>query len=212
MPPGRWVEVKRLNPDSMVWNFTDTLFMTFQIRDTFTYRVRNGFIYKGKYTYDEDDHLEFGWVSYIVAQKRPNSLILANTKGIYYYVKDTSDTAAVIVLDSAEKIEPVTDLEQMLGKWTVYKRELDKDAIGVSYSDEIKYMYITGQGTDDKKGYVYCGPDPVNSPSCYIQRFEGDQMLECFCKKPRSLKVVKCQKGELVIVENGVSYYFKQFK
>lgn len=213
MLPGRWVEIKRLKPDSTVVAFTDTLFMTFAMRDTFTYRLRNGFIYRGKYTYDEDNHLEFGTASYEVALRRPNrSLILTNSMGIYYFIPDTSDTAQVIVLEKEETILPVTNIDQMIGHWTVYKRTIDKDGGGVDFQSEIKSLYITGKGTDDKQGYLYCGNDLKNDPGWYVKYLGTDQSMECAGKYPRSIKVVKCQKGELILQEGGVNYFFKQFK
>ena len=210
--PGRWVEVKRLKTDSTVVPFTDTLFMAFYMRDSFNYRLRNGFVYKGKYTFNDDNHLEFGTASYEVALKRPTSLILTNTMGIYYFGVDTSDTAAVVKIDSADKILPVTEIDSMIGHWSVYKTDVAKDGAEVDYSVQIKSVYITGQGSDDKKGYLYCGNDGRNSPSFYIKALGTDQSLECAGKAQRFVKVVKCQKGELVLEENGMSYYFKQFK
>ena len=213
MLPGRWVEIKRLKPDSTAVAFDDTLFVTFAIRDTFTYRLRNGFVYRGKYTYDEDDNLDFGTKKFVVALRRPNrSLILTNTDGIYYFIPDTSDTAKLIVLEQDEKILPVTSIDQMIGHWTCYKRTIDKDGGGVDYESEIKSVYITGKGSDDKEGYVYGGKDLKNDPGWYIKSLTPDQTLDVAGKTPRSLKVVKCQKGELILSEGGVNYFFKQFK
>ncbi len=212
MLPGRWVEVKRMTLDSTIVPFTDTLFMTFQMRDTFTYRLRDGFVYRGKYTYDEDDHLDFGTVSYTVALRRQKSLILTNPAGIYFYAVDTSDTAAVIVLAKEDKILPVTDIDVMIGHWNVYKRTIDKEGGGVDYSNEIKTVYITGPSSDDKMGYLYCGADGIDNASWYIKGLTSDQTLDCDGKKPRNIKVVKCQKGEMILSENGVNYFLKQFK
>ena len=210
--PGRWVEVKRLTLDSAITPFKDTLFMTFQIRDTFTYRVRNGFVYRGKYTVDDDGHLDFGTVSYDIALRTPKSIVLTNGQGIYFYTVDTSDTAQVIVLEKEEKIEPVTNIDVMIGHWTVYKRTIDKEGGGVDFNSEIKSVYITGPGSDDKQGMLFCGKDPDDAPTWYIKGLGTDQSLECAGKNQRFLKVVKCQKGEMILEESGVSYYFKQFK
>ena len=209
---GRWVEVKRLTPDSTVIDFTDTLFMTFSLRDTFTYRVRNGFVYRGKYTLSEEGHLEFGTVGYEVAENRPKSIVLFNNKGIYYYTVDTSDTAEVIVIAKEEKIEPVTDIENMLGHWSVYKKSLDKDGGNTDFEYLIKSLYITGQGTDEKKGYVFGSNDPLSKPSWFIVGLGADQSLECGGKSQRFLKVVKCQKGEMIFEEAGITYYAKIYK
>ncbi len=213
MLPGRWVEFKRLKLDSTVVEFKDTLFMTFAMRDTFTYRLRDGFVYRGKYTYDEDDHLEFGTRAYTVALRRPNrSLVLTDPQGIYYFVPDTSDTAQVIVLEKEEKILPVTSIDQMIGHWTVYKRTIDKDGGGVDFANQIKSLYVTGNGSDEKQGYIYCGNDLNNDPGWYIKGLDASQALDCAGRNLRSIKVTKCQKGELILEEGGVIYYFKQFK
>ena len=211
MLPGRWVEVKRMKLDSTIVEFTDTLFMTFQIRDTFTYRLRNGFVYRGKYTYDDKDHLDFGTAHYDVALRRFNkSLILTNENGIYYFAVDTSDTAVVIVLKE-DKIEPVTNIDQMIGHWTVYKRTTREGAI-IDPDVNIKSVYITGPGTDDKQGYVYCMNDYDNDPKWFIKSLGSDQSLDVVGKSPRTIKVVKCQKGEMILEEGVATYYFKQFR
>jgi hypothetical protein len=209
---GRYIETKRLKPDSTLVNFTDTLFMTFGLRDSFTYRLRNGFVYRGKYTLSEEGHLEFGTASYEVALNKPNNIILYNNAGIYYFVYDTSDTAQVIVLEKEEKILPVTEIDSMIGHWTVYKKNVDKDGTAVDFSFQIKSVYITGQGSDDKKGYIFGSLDPASVPSWYITGLGADQSLECTGKSTRLLRVVKCQKGELVLQEGDVTYYFKQFR
>ncbi|MBC7552791.1 MAG: hypothetical protein H7257_02305 [Taibaiella sp.] len=211
--PGRWVEAKRLSPDSAVIAFTDTLFMSFYPRDSFNYRLRNGFVYKGKYKFDEDNHLEFGTAAYeVVLRRPPNNMVLANAAGIYYFIADTSDTAAVVILDPTEKILPVTDIESMTGKWSVYKTTVDKDGADVDYSSQVKTVYITGPGTDDRQGYLYCGNDNRSNPSYYIKSLGEGQMLECVGTLTRSIKVLKCQNGELILQENGVTYFFKQFR
>jgi hypothetical protein len=212
MAPGRWVEVKRMTPDSSIVAFTDTMFMTFRLRDTFTYNVRNGFIYKGKYTLDDDDKLDFGTAHYTVAQRRPTKLTLADEKGIYIFAVDTSDTVATIVIAKEEAIVPVTTIDTMIGHWTVYKRTIEKEGASVSFADEIKSVYVTGPGSEDKQGYIYCGPDANNNPSWYIKGLETDQTLDCAGKNPRNIRVVKCQKGEMILEEGGIRYYFKQFK
>lgn len=214
--PGRWLEIKRLNPDSSVAAFSDTLFMTFQIRDTFTYRLRNGFVYRGKYiltTDDEDvEHLDFGTRAYTIARRRATDLVLVDNIGIHYFGIDTSAIEGQVELVKEDKIEPVTNIDQMIGHWTVYKRSVGNDGGGVDFESTIKSAYITGQGTSDKQGYLYCGNDPDNEPGYYIKGLGSDQSLECTGKNQRFIKVVKCQKGEMILEEGGVSYYFKQFK
>ncbi|NDC41416.1 MAG: hypothetical protein EBZ77_07700 [Chitinophagia bacterium] len=209
---GRWVEVKRLRPDSTEIPFTDTLFMTFELGDKYTYRLRNGFVYRGKYTLSEEGHLEFGTANYEVALNKPKSIVLYNTAGIYYYAVDTSDTAEVIVIGPAEKIDSVSDIEAMVGHWTVYKKNLDKDVGNTDFSYMIKSLYITGKSSDEKMGYIFGGADPLSQPSWYITGLASDQTLECNGKSARYIKVIKCQKGEMILEEAGIMYYAKIYK
>lgn len=211
--PGRWIEVKRTTLDSAIVPFSDTLFMTFQPKDTFTYRVRNGFVYRGKYTIDEEGHLDFGTVAYDIARSIPNRLIiLTNAKGIYYYEVDTSTLPPEVVLEKEDKAIPVTDIDVMIGHWTVYKRVADKEGAASDFDAQIKSAYITGPSNDNNQGVLYCGNDPDDNPSWVIKKLGTDQSLECSGKNQRFIKVVKCQKGEMVLEEAGISYYLKQFK
>jgi hypothetical protein len=100
----------------------------------------------------------------------------------------------------------------MIGHWSIYKTTVDSDAIAVDYSLQIKSVYVTGQSSDNKKGFVYCGGDKSDAPSLYIKSLGDDQLLECEGKIPRTVKVLKCQKGELIMKESGVTYFFKQFR
>lgn len=210
--PGRWVEVKRTTLDSVQFAFSDTLFMQFYIRDTFTYKVRDGFVYRGKYTIDDDGHLDFGTVSYDIALRRPQSIILTNAKGIYYYVPDTSALPPEVVFVKEDKILPVTNIDTMIGHWTVYKKEVGKDASAPDFDVQIKSAYITGASSGSDLGVIYCGNDPEDKPSAAIKSLGIDQSLECTGKRPRIIKVVKCQKGEMILEEAGMSYYLKQFR
>ncbi len=213
MPVSRWKEIKRMKPDSAIVPFTDTLYISFKRKDSFSYHNLNGFIYNGGYTInDEDSLLDFGTSRYKIAMKRPTTLVLKNDEGIFVLAPDLSDTAKIIVIDStAEKLIPVTSIDQMIGHWTVYKRTA-KDQGSLDVATTIEAAYITGPSTDGKQGYIYSGADAKNNPSWYIKSLGADQVLDCDGKNPRILKVIKCQKGEMILEENDIKYYFKQFK
>jgi hypothetical protein len=146
-------------------------------------------------------------------EKKPARLVLINDSGIYRFERDSSDTAKIIVLEKDEKILPVTDIDQMIGHWTVYKRTEKDPASGtIDNAVTIRSVYITGPSTDGKLGFIFSGNDPSGNPSWYVKSLGIDQTLDCLGKTHRVMKVVKCQKGELIIEEDGVKYYFKQFK
>ncbi len=207
--PGRWREVVRMLPDSSTQPFNDTLFIAFQPKDSFSYHYRNGFIYEGIYLVSEDSILDMGTARYKVVSRKPELMVLANQKGIFHFEVDRSDTGKVIVIRKEDSARPVTSIEVMIGRWTVYKRKADGP---IDQSDNIRSIYVTGPSTDGKQGFVYSGTDPDNVPSWFIKELGGGQSLVCAGTKPRTLKVVKCQDGEMILEEEGVTYYLKQPK
>jgi hypothetical protein len=213
MPVSRWREAQRMRPDSSIVAFNDTLFIAFRVKDSFSYHNKNGFIYNGNYTINEDSLLDFGTVRYKILERKPTSLVLVNDQGLYRMVRDSTDTMKIIMLDKDEKILPVTNIDMMIGRWSVYKRQAKDPSSGpIDNAVALRTVYITGPSTDGKQGYVYCGSDPSNAPSWYIKSLGNDQVLDCDGKGKRILKVIKCQKGEMILEEEGIKYYFKQFK
>jgi len=214
LPVSRWREVKRMKPDSTNLPFTDTLFIQFKKKDSFEYKNRDGFVYRGGYTINNDDSLlDFGYSRYYVRVKRPTTLVLENKDGIFVMAPEWADTVQLIVVKKVEKYDTVTSIEQMIGHWTVYKRETKEQAAGaIDNSATINAIFITGPATDGKQGYVFSGNDPKNAPSWYIKELGPDGALDCDGKNRRILRVIKCQQGEMILEENEIKYYFKQFK
>ncbi len=212
MPVSRWREVKRMQPDSTIVPFTDTMFMAFKMKQGYSYHNKNGFIYNGTYKLDDND-LDFGTARYTVAVKRPTSLTLVNETGIYVFATDSTDTLKTIVIAKQDSSLPVTSIDQMIGHWTMYKRTVKgASTTPIDNAISINALYITGPSTDGKEGYLYGGMDANNNPSWYIKNLGADQSLDCDGKNLRIIKVLRCQEGELILEEHDITYYFKQFK
>ncbi len=212
-PRSRWKEAIRMKPDSSLVTFTDTLFISFRAKDTFSYHYKDGFIYNGPYILSEDSILDFGTTRFRLWEMKTNkTMVLSDNKGIYRFVPDSSDTIKAIFIPKEEKILPVTDVDQMIGHWTVYKKTLGAKGDIPDVAVQVRSAYITGPSSDGKLGYIYGGNDADNDPSWYIKGFGADQSLECDGKKARFFKVIKCQNGEMILEEDGMKYYFKQFK
>jgi len=207
--PGRWQETVRMLPDSTVQVFTDTMYLSFQLKDSFSYHHRNGFIYEGVYLVSEDSILDLGTERYKVLARRRDSMVLVNAKGIFLFGPDKSDTLKAIVIKKEDSSRPVTSIEVMIGRWTVYKRKSEGPGM-LDMADNIRSVYITGPSTDGKQGFVYSGADADNAPSWFITELGGGQSLVCSGKKPRTLKVLRCQDGEMILEEGGVKYFLKQ--
>jgi hypothetical protein len=210
-PTTRWREVTRLKPDSTVVPFADTLFITFHHKDSFSYHNGNGFIYNGVFTISPDSILDFGTARYRLVGKTPEQLVLADQKGIYVLGVDLSDTAKIIRIDT-EKILPVTDIDMMIGHWTVYKRTAKEAGTTINDDKVIRAIFITGPSTDGKEGFILGGKDPLSEPSWYIKDLGPGPVLDCAGKNLRTLKVIKCQGGEMILQEDDITFYFKQFK
>ncbi len=207
----RWREVKRMTLDSVITPFKDTLFIAIKPKNLFSYHNKDGFIYNGTYILEEDA-LDFGTAKYTVALKKPAFLVLTNDKGIYSFNIDSTDTAKTIVIAKEEKIDTITSIDQMIGHWTVYKRTADRQVQQIDLASQIRSMFITGPSTDGKLGYIYGGQDKDDSASWYIKTLNHDLTLECDGKNTRIIKVNKCQNGEMILEEDGIKYFFKQFK
>jgi hypothetical protein len=209
--PGRWREVARMLPDSTLQPFTDTLYIAFLPKDSFSFHHRKGFIYEGVYTINEDSVLDMGYGKYRVVSRKPALMVLSNQKGIYKFEVDKSDTSEVILIKKEDSARPVTNIDVMIGKWTVYKRVADGPRT-VDQSENIRSVYITGPSTDGKQGYIYSGTDADNYPSWYIKELGGGQTLNCDGRNPRTLIVARCQDGEMILEEEGMKYFLKQPK
>ena len=211
-PRSRWKEKGRMKPDSSVVAFTDTMFLFFDGRDSFAYHVKNGFVYNGPFIFKEDSILDLGTVRYRVMASKANELVFVNSNGIYHFGVDSSDTVKAIIIPKEEKILPVSSIDQMIGHWTAYKKTAVGTADAPDVSMQIRSAYITGPSTDGNMGYLFGGSDPGNAPSWYIKNFGADQSLQCDGKTPRTFKVIKCQSGELILEDESMRYFFKQFK
>ena len=212
IPISRWREVKRMGLDSTIKTFTDTFYISFKRKDSFSYHNKDGFIYNGGYTIDEDSIIDLGTAKFKIAVKRPNALVFIDDKGIYVLGVDNTDTVKIDFLVKEDSSLPVTNIDQIIGHWTVYKKVTDRPAESIDFSTEIKSLYITGPSSDDKQGYLYGGLDAKNHPTWFIRSLGVDQTLTCGGKNPRTIKVLRCQKGEMILEEDGIKYYLKQFK
>lgn len=207
--PGRWKEVVRMSVDSTRQLFSDTLFMTFSVKDSFSYHHRNGFVYEGIYTVGEDSILDLGYSRYKVVSRKPSLLVLTNIKGIFQLEPDLSEVVKTIVIKKEDSTRPVNNIDEMIGKWTVYKRTAPGT---IDMSRNIRSIYVTGASTDGKLGFIYGGADADNNPSWFVKELGGGQSLNCDGKSPRTLKVIRCQDGEMILEEEETKYFLKLYQ
>ncbi len=210
MPAGKWKEVKRMGTDNTVLSYKDTIRIEFKIGNEYIWQKQGGFIYKGTYKLGDKD-LDLGMRDFTIVEKKPEKLVVKDETGTYEFVPDRSVAAQPGVIPAEAKPAPVGSINQMVGHWSVYKATSANTQNQIDYTRKIKMIDITGGSSDGKLGYVYSTHDADNTPSWTIDSYDN-QILHCGGKDARTLKVLKCQDNDLVIEEDNMTYFFRQFK
>ena len=211
LPANRWREIRRMDADSVAVPFLDTMFITIQRKDSFSYHNKDAFVYRGIYILDGKD-LDFGYAKFKIVVKKPNSLELHDAKGYYVFSLDSTDTLKTIVVPREDKIDSNITIDKMIGHWTAYKRTALKALAGVDHNVLVKSLLITGTSTNGRLGFVFSDADKRDDPSWYMVKLDKDLNLNCEGRTKRTFKVDKCQNGELILEDEDMKYYFKQFK
>lgn len=209
---GNWKETKRLKSDKTEIIYTDTIRLQFLTGNEYVYQKHGGFIYKGVYKVNGND-LDMGARGYTILERKPNKMVLQDDGGIYTFEPDLTpaNSPAAAQMPKETPPMPVNSVDQMVGHWSVYKRTSDKTLSQVDYTRVLKMVDITGGSSDGKLGYLYATRDADNAPSWYANSYQG-QVLYCDGKDKRAFKVLKCQDNELIMEEDGITYFFKRFK
>ena len=211
LPVNRWREIKRFDKDSTEIPFYDTMFVRIKPKQVFSYHNKDAFVYNGTYTL-EDKELDFGYAKFHILLKKPTRMEFQDAKGYYLFAIDSSDTLRTIVLPKPEVIDTNFVLDKMIGHWTAYKRMAIKPLQSVDRTTQIKTVIITGPSTGGKIGFVFSDADKADEPSWSILSVDGSANFQCEGKSKRSIKIEKCQGGEMILEDDGIRYYFKQFK
>jgi hypothetical protein len=212
---GSWKEVRRETRDGKATVFDDTTYYDFLIGNEYTTQRRNQFMYRGTYK-TTPGTLDLGMRMYNVLSWSPNQIVLKDDGGTYQFVRYTkapereNNAAASSSGRGPEHNaapEPVS-LGALKGRWDVFKRTSSTTLPEIDYKRIIRSIELRpGQ---DTLGLVYASDDLNNRPSWKIDRYE-DNVLYCSGKSARSLKVLRCKDGELIVQEGVITYFFKRF-
>lgn len=209
---GDWREVKRVRAkNGTTIDFTDTMFFRFMGGNEYVSQKKGGFIYKGTYKM-ENNTLDMGSRFYTILKHTKTHLKLQDDAGIYEF-ELYSPNEATASLPKEPKAQPVSDIMQMKGHWSEFKRTSDHTIQEVDYQRLIKMMDIFTHFEDGNWGYVFATRDADNNPSWHIDSYDSKtQVLHCSGRDSRDLHVIKCQDNELVLEEKGITYFFRSFK
>lgn len=205
---GHWREVKRLTNSKAV-SFQDTIFFEFKPGNEYIWQKAHGFIYRGTYKM-ENGALDIGMRYFTIVENKKKSLVLKDEAGTYYFEPYTP-TSQMTPGREPEKYAPVTSINQMVGTWDKFKGTSSSTQQQIDYTRTVKKVEIFASPQDGKLGYIYAGRDGENAPSWYVESF-SNQTLYCNGKDRRQFKVLKAANNELIIEENGFTYFLRRFK
>lgn len=215
---GTWLEASRMSPRKEKLDYTDTTFYEFMVGNEYTTQRKNSFMYRGTYK-ATTGILDLGMRVYNILEMSPARMLLKDDAGTYEFVR--YDKAARMVENSSAASSgsraykedlgggPVS-VAQLAGKWEVYKRTSSVTMPEIDYTRIIRAIEIKPAG-NQVEGSVSSAKDMDGMPSWKITRYDGS-MLYCSGKSDRQLKVVRCNAGELIVQEDNLTYFFKQFK
>ena len=215
---GSWKEDRRISLRRERLEFTDTTFYDFLIGNEYTTQRKNSFMYRGTYKATKST-LDLGMRVYNVLEMSRTRMVLKDDAGSYEFVR--YDKAAAMAENSSaassgnraykEEVKggPVS-AGQLAGKWEVYKKTSSITLSEVDYTRLIRIINVKPEG-NNVGGSVSSAKDMENAPSWKITRYD-DGIIYCTGKGDRQLKVLQCKDGELIVQEDNLTYFFKQFK
>lgn len=208
---GNWKEVKRWNPSNKKVAYKDTIHMEFLPGNEYVWQKSGSFIYRGSYKI-ENGSLDIGRRYFTIVEMKKNRIILQDQVG-KYQLEPYTPTNQQGAPRAKEVWGPVTSINQMTGHWSKFKSTSDRTLQEVDYTRLLKVVKIFDQPQGKKLGDVFAARDGDQAPSWYVESYNPKtQTLYCNGKSRRQFKVLKCEDNELIMEENGITYFFRQFR
>ncbi len=215
---GNWKEVRRISLRQEALDYTDTTCYDFMVGNEYTVQRKNSFMYRGTYKITPG-LLDLGMRSFSIVEMTKDKMMLKDDAGTYKFVRydkmaseaENNGAAASGARAFKEEITGANvNLGQLAGKWEVYKRTSSATLPEIDYTRIVQMIEIRKRG--DTVGTVASAKDMEGAPSWNIMRYDGGVL---YCNGPkgaRQLKVLSYKPGELIVGEEPLTYFFKQFK
>jgi hypothetical protein len=213
---GHWKEVSRLSRTGERLDYADTTFYDFLIGNEYTTQRKNSFMYRGTYKATSGT-LDLGMRMYNILDRSRDRIVLKDDAGSYEFVRYDKEAVMAAAAGPGRKTgyrdeisTSAVGVGQLAGKWEVYKRTSNTKLPEIDYTRIIQAIEVKPEG-DGTGGSVWAAKDMDGAPSWKIVRY-ADNVIYCSGKSDRRLKVLRCQDGELIVQEDAITYFFKQFK
>lgn len=211
---GDWREMTRSYPNRPNIAFDDTTFFHFLIGNEYTTQRKNHFMYRGTYKI-YDGQLDIGMRLYQIFTVSKDEIVLKDELGTYqfhrYQIPKQAERTSNVAGESSGSVGAGNIvLEQLSGRWEVYKRTSSETLPDIDYSTIIRVIEMK-QEQGGLSGGVESAKDMNGTPSWKVVGYQ-DGIIECKGKSDRKLKVLQCEGNELILQEGSLSYFFKKFK
>jgi hypothetical protein len=216
---GSWKETTRMNKGKMPIEYTDTTHYDFLIGNEYTTQRKNSFMYRGTYKLTPG-RLDLGMRAYIIEEMNNDRMVLRDDGGVYEFRR--YDKAAAMAENNTAAshsqraknenfaADMRVDRSSLAGKWESYKRTSSTTMESVNYDHVIRMLDITIKD-NALKGSAYSTKDVDGLPSWKIWNYENG-IIYLNGQSNRKLRVVKASDGELIVQEDNLTYFFKEFK
>ena len=201
---GNWREVKRTDLDGNAMEFSDSIQIAFLVGNEYTWQKRRGMINRGSYKYNERT-LDMGARMFTVVKHTNNKLILKDQGAIYEFEPFKPSARAKIPVEKAPVA--VNNINEIVGKWNVFKRTSEATTGKIDYSTLVEDVVI--ESKDGGWGYITSSASPNEKDGWKIMGL-SDGVLNAEGKTSRRFEVL-IRDGELILKENGITYFLKQF-
>ncbi len=205
---GTWREMSRIDNSGNKRSFGDTIKLNFLPGNEYTWMKKGGFIYRGSYKIEEGN-LDLGMRYFTILHQNKEHIVLRDEEATYEFLPYTEPPQATLPAEAAPMA--VTSMVQMDGDWTVFKRTADRTMQEIDYPNLIQSAVIKPTPeADGTFGYIAAGRQKDGSKKTWnITKFENG-MLYTNGPSPRQFEVIKAEK-ELILKDDGITYFFKQF-
>jgi hypothetical protein len=210
---GTWKETARFQSGKKV-TYKDTLFFEFLEDNICIWGRPKSLSLRAPYV-QIGTTLEIGPSDYEVLKQTEDYLSLSTEDGLEMVftryqkgVEPTDNTATTSSKRGAQDKGAwvPNNIEQLVGVWKCYKRSSDKPIQSETKYRMLRLVEIVEKG-EEITGKMYGYKDMDNQPSWIVQKYEKG-ILYCAGKDDRLFKVIHCQQGHELVIENeGIVYY-----
>jgi len=214
---GTWKEAHRFSLNKEKLDFKDTTYYNFIDATQYIVHHQDGFQYHNTYSLSPG-LLDLGMNAYSVVEISQNKMLLKDDQGTYEFVRYKEVVAATENTTQAsssqrgykEELGATTiKMEQLVGKWEVYKRSSLDKLPEIDYRKILKSLEIRIVSGNLSGTISAMEDDPAGAWK--ITGYEN-AMITASGKSELHIQVLKCDQGEMVLQSGSMQYFLKQFK